>query len=201
MLLNKTISSIVEIVLICFIPLIWWLITAKKKESFFNWIGLKKIDNKNKKSTIISVLIISLFFMIVSIITLYMLKDIETATSEFKGLGIATLLPALIYSIFNTSLPEEIFFRGFLLKRLSNKFGFKIANTIQSIVFGLLHGIMFFNLVGIVKSIIIIFFTGIIAYAMGYINEKKANGSIFPSWFIHAISNLFSSIIAMFSII
>ena len=201
MLLNKTISSIVEIVLICFIPLIWWLITAKKKESFFNWIGLKKIDNKNKKSTIISVLIISLFFMIVSIITLYMLKDIETATSEFKGLGIAALLPALIYSIFNTSLPEEIFFRGFLLKRLSNKFGFKIANTIQSIVFGLLHGIMFFNLVGIVKSIIIIFFTGIIAYAMGYINEKKANGSIFPSWFIHAISNLFSSIIAMFSII
>lgn len=201
MLLNKIISSIVEIVLICFIPLIWWLITAKKKESFFNWIGLKKIDNKNKKSTIISVLIISLFFMIVSIITLYMLKDIETATSEFKGLGIAALLPALIYSIFNTSLPEEIFFRGFLLKRLSNKFGFKIANTIQSIVFGLLHGIMFFNLVGIVKSIIIIFFTGIIAYAMGYINEKKANGSIFPSWFIHAISNLFSSIIAMFSII
>lgn len=201
MLLNKIISSIVEIVLICFIPLIWWLITAKKKESFFNWIGLKKIDNKNKKSTIISVLIISLFFMIVSIITLYMLKDIETSTSEFKGLGITALLPALIYSIFNTSLPEEIFFRGFLLKRLSNKFGFKIANIIQSIIFGLLHGIMFLTLVGIFKAIIIILFTGVVAYAMGYINEKKANGSIFPSWFIHAISNLFSSIIAMFSII
>ena len=24
----------------------------EKKESFFNWIGLKKIDNKNKKSTL-----------------------------------------------------------------------------------------------------------------------------------------------------
>ena len=201
MLLNKIVSSIIEIVLFCFIPFIWWLITSKKKENFFNWIGFKKIDNKNKKSTIISVLITSLFFMIISIITLYILKDIETATSEFKGLGITALLPALIYSIFNTSLPEEILFRGFLLKRLSNKFGFIIANIIQSIIFGLLHGIMFFNLVGIFKAVIIILFTGIIAYAMGYINEKKANGSIFPSWSIHAISNLFASIIAMFSII
>ena len=123
------------------------------------------------------------------------------ATSEFKGLGISALLPALIYAIFNTSLPEEIFFRGFLLKRLSNKFGFRVANVIQSTIFGLLHGIMFFSLVGIVKAMIIILLTGIIAYAMGYVNEKKANGSILPSWFIHALSNIFASIIAMFSII
>ncbi len=201
MLVSKIISSIIEIILISFIPFIWWLISTKKKESFFNWIGLKRIKNKNKKSVLINTIVILLVFMVVSILTLYMVKDIETATSEFKGLGISALLPALIYAIFNTSLPEELFFRGFLLKRLSNKFGFTIANVIQSIIFGLLHGIMFFSLIGIVKSIIIILFTGIVAYAMGYINEKKANGSIFPSWIIHAISNIFASIIAMFSII
>lgn len=201
MLVSKIISSIIEIILISFLPFIWWLISAKKKESFFNWIGLKKIDNKNKKSTLINTIVISLVFMTVSILTLYLIKDIETATSEFKGLGISALLSALIYAIFNTSLPEEIFFRGFLLKRLSNKFGFRIANVIQSIIFGLLHGIMFFSLVGVVKSIIIILFTGIVAYAMGYVNEKKANGSILPGWFIHALSNIFASIIAMFSII
>lgn len=201
MLVSKIISSIIEIILISFLPFIWWLISAKKKENFFNWIGLKKIDNKNKKSTLINTIVISLVFMTISILTLYLIKDIETATSEFKGLGISALLPALIYAIFNTSLPEEIFFRGFLLKRLSNKFGFRIANVIQSIIFGLLHGIMFFSLVGVVKAIIIILFTGIVAYAMGYVNEKKSNGSILPSWFIHALSNIFASIIAMFSII
>ena len=201
MLVSKIISSIIEIILISFLPFIWWLISAKKKESFFNWIGLKKIDNKNKKSTLINTIVISLVFMTVSILTLYLIKDIETATSEFKGLRISALLPALIYAIFNTSLPEEIFFRGFLLKRLSNKFGFRIANVIQSIIFGLLHGIMFFSLVGVVKAIIIILFTGIVAYAMGYVNEKKSNGSILPSWFIHALSNIFASIIAIFSII
>ena len=88
-----------------------------------------------------------------------------------------------------------------MLKRLSNKFGFRVANVIQSIIFGLLHGIMFFSLVGIVKAMIIILLTGIVAYAMGYVNEKKANGSILPSWIIHALSNIFASIIAMFSII
>ena len=201
MLVSKIISSIIEIILISFIPFIWWLISAKKKESFFNWIGLKRIKNKNKKSVLINTIVILLVFMVVSILTLYMVKDIETATSEFKGLGISALLPALIYAIFNTSLPEELFFRGFLLKRLSNKFGFTIANVIQSIIFGLLHGIMFFSLIVIVKAMIIILLTGIVAYAMGYINEKKANGSIFPSWIIHAISNIFASIIAMFSII
>lgn len=201
MLVNKIISSIMQIILFSLIPLIWWLITARKKESFFKWIGLKKIEKENKKSSAVNMLVIAIGYLIVSFITIYLIKDIETATSEFDGMGISALLPALIYAIFNTSLPEEILFRGFLLKRIANQFGYMTANIIQSMIFGLLHGLMFFNVLGAVKTIIIIFFTGMIAFAMGYINEKKANGSILPSWFIHALSNIFASIVAMFSLI
>ena len=201
MLVNKIISSVMQIILFSLIPLIWWLITARKKESFFKWIGLKKIEKENKKSSVVNMLPIAISYLIVSFITIYLIKDIETATSEFAGMGISALLPALIYAIFNTALPEEILFRGFLLKRIASKFGYMIANIIQSTIFGLLHGFMFFYVLGIVKTIVIIFFTGIIAFAMGYINEKKANGSILPSWFIHALSNIFASIIAMFSLI
>ena len=201
MLVNKIISSVMQIILFSLIPLIWWLITARKKESFFKWIGLKKIEKENKKSSVVNMLPIAISYLIVSFITIYLIKDIETATSEFAGMGISALLPALIYAIFNTSLPEEILFRGFLLKRIVSKFGYMIANIIQSTIFGLLHGFMFFNVLGIVKTIVIILFTEIIAFAMGYINEKKANGSILPSWFIHALSNIFASIIAMFSLI
>ena len=201
MLVNKIISSVMQIILFSLIPLIWWLITARKKESFFKWIGLKKIEKENKKSSVVNMLPIAISYLIVSFITIYLIKDIETATSEFAGMGISALLPALIYAIFNTSLPEEILFRGFLLKRIASKFGYMIANIIQSTIFGLLHGFMFFYVLGIVKTIVIIFFTGIIAFAMGYINEKKANGSILPSWFIHALSNIFASIVAMFSLI
>ena len=201
MLVNKIISSVMQIILFSLIPLIWWLITARKKESFFKWIGLKKIEKENKKSSIVNMLPIAISYLIVSFITIHLIKDIETVTSEFAGMGVSALLPALIYAIFNTALPEEILFRGFLLKRIASKFGNMIANIIQSTIFGLLHGFMFFYVLGIVKTIVIIFFTGIIAFAMGYINEKKANGSILPSWFIHALSNIFASIVAMFSLI
>ena len=201
MLVNKIISSVMQIILFSLIPLIWWLITARKKESFFKWIGLKKIEKENKKSSVVNMLPIAISYLIVSFITIYLIKDIETVTSEFAGMGVSALLPALIYAIFNTALPEEILFRCFLLKRIASKFGYMIANIIQSTIFGLLHGFMFFYVLGIVKTIVIIFFTGIIAFAMGYINEKKANGSILPSWFIHALSNIFASIVAMFSLI
>lgn len=201
MLANKIISSIVEIVFISLVPFIWWLVTVRKKENFLKWIGIKGIKKENRKAAWISIFVISLLFLPASVYTLYIIKDVETAASEFKGLGVSALLPALIYAIFNTSLPEEIFFRGFLLKRLSHKVGFRIANIIQSSIFGLLHGILFFGLAGILKAIIIILLTGASAFAMGYVNERKANGSILPSWFIHALSNIFAAGMAMFSVI
>lgn len=132
---------------------------------------------------------------------MFLTKDVETATSAFSGLGIGGILPALVYSIFNTSLPEEILFRGFLLKNFQNRFGYKPANIIQSVIFGLLHGAMFLSAIGIVKAIVLVLFTGAFAYFMGYINEKKAGGSIIPSWIIHALSNIVASFMALFSVI
>ncbi|EMB73114.1 hypothetical protein SMU36_03249 [Streptococcus mutans 4VF1] len=40
-----------------------------------------------------------------------------------------------------------------------------------------------------------------IAYGMGYINEKKTQGSIVPSWLIHAAANIFSGICTAFMLI
>lgn len=137
--------------------------------------------------------------MISGALTLYLIRGIETATSEFAGLGVAAIPAIVIYAAFNTALPEELLFRGFLLKRLANKLGFNIANIIQALLFGLLHGIMFFMLAGIVKTILIIAFTGVIAWFM--VNEKYSNGSLIPSWIIHTVSNLFSGICAAFLIL
>ena len=199
LLLSKIVSSILQIILFAIIPFIWWFITARKKQSFPQWIGLKKM--KWNKKVFIASFMVTVAFMFLGMLTLYMLKDVEIATSEFAGLGLPAIPAIVIYATFNTALPEEILFRGFLLKRLANKFGFNIANLIQAFLFGLVHGVMFFSLVGVVKAIFIIEFTGTIAWFMGYINEKRSNGSIIPSWLIHGISNLFSGICAAFSII
>ena len=196
--INKIVSSILQIILFAFIPFVWWLVTARKQQKFSQWIGLKKIEGGKK--TFAAIIIVSVAFLLSGALTLYAIRDIETATSEFAGLGIKAIPAIVIYAAFNTAFPEELLFRGFLLKRLERIFRFNIANLTQALLFGLLHGVMFFSLVGVIKAIFIIVFTGTIAWFMGYINEKSSNGSIIPSWIIHTISNLFAGICAAFSL-
>ena len=201
LLMKKLTNSIIQIIIFSIIPFLWWLITSRKKMNFFEWIGLKKVNNIKENKLFAWIFSVLVLFLILSVFILYSLKNVNVASSEFTGLGIKSLPSILIYAIFNTSLPEEILFRGFLLKRIGNKFGFIVSNGIQSLLFGCIHGIMFFSAIGILKSMLIILFTGIIGWIMGYINEKKANGSILPSWFIHAVANIFSGIFYAFQLI
>lgn len=193
---SKVMSSVLQIILFMIVPFIWWLVTARKKQKFMEWIGLKKIEGGTK--TLMATLLVAVAFLFAGVLTLYAIGNVKTATSEFAGLGGVAIPAIIIYAAFNTAFPEELLFRGFLLKRLENKLGFNIANAIQALLFGLLHGAMFFSLVGVIKAILIIAFTGVIAWFMGYINEKYSNGSIIPSWIIHTISNLFSGICSAF---
>ena len=75
------------------------------------------------------------------------------------------------------------------------------ANYVQSIIFGLMHGAMFLKYVNSFTGVAITFFTMTIACWMGYINEKKADGSILPSIAIHAVANIFSGLVAAFTLI
>ncbi|SMC63329.1 CAAX protease self-immunity [Oscillospiraceae bacterium] len=192
------ISSVIQVALFTLIPFIWWLITARKKMSFFSWIGLKKIEDAKDKKTALWTAVTAVLFLAVSVLILTSLKGVEMATSEFAGLGAKAIPSILIYAAFQTALAEEIVFRGFLLKRISNKFGFAAGNTIQAVIFGLMHGIMFFSAVDPLKATLITAFTGAIGWAMGFINEKKAGGSLIPSWTIHTCANIFSGLCAAF---
>ena len=200
LLVSKLVSSIVQIIVFTIVPFICWLIFARKKEGFFKWIGLKKVENGKENKTLLWVLLITLLFSGLAVFVLYSLKGIETATSEFAGLKETAIPAILVYAIFNTALSEEILFRGFLLKTGGKKIGFAERNILQGLVFGVIHGMMFFSLVGTVKAIIIVAFSGLIGMFMGFVDEKKAGGSIIPSWCIHAIANIFSGICAAYSI-
>lgn len=199
-MISQMLSALLQLSIFTLIPFGWYVICHKKCSGFFQWIGLKRpavCDGALRQFVIFTIAV----FLLVSIGILYSVKGVETAASTFLGIGIVALPSAFIYAFITTALSEEILFRGFLLKRLSSKFGFNFGNVVQSILFGLLHGAMFFSLIEIEKAVLISVFTGFIAWCMGYVNEKKAQGSILPSWIIHGIANLFSAIISMFSII
>ena len=187
---EKLVSSTLQIILFSIIPLICWFVKSRKKESFFKWIGLKKITGGKK--TWIAIILVAISFILIGLLTLYAIRDVKTATSVFSGLGVRAIPSIIVYAAFNTALPEELFFRGFLLKRLIKILGFKRANIIQSLIFGLLHGFIFRSYLGTITLILIVLFTGIVALFMGKINELYSDGSILPSWIIHTLSNLLS---------
>jgi uncharacterized membrane protein (DUF485 family) len=69
---------------------------------------------------------------------------------------------------------------------------------LQALCFGLLHGLLAFSQTSSLSFLLlIIILPTIIGFTLGYINEKTAQGSILPSWFIHTAINLFSVIIAI----
>ena len=39
-------GAVFQVILFALIPFVWWLISAKKKTNFFEWIGLKKIRHE-----------------------------------------------------------------------------------------------------------------------------------------------------------
>ena len=59
--INELVGAIAQVLVFSLIPFIWWLITARKKESFFSWIGLKKIEHKG--SAVITILVSAAVFL------------------------------------------------------------------------------------------------------------------------------------------
>ena len=109
--INKIASSILQIILFAIIPFIWWIVTARKQQKFTEWIGLKKIEGGKK--TLVAIIMVSVAFLLSGALTLYMIRDVEIATSEFAGLGIKAIPAIVTYAAFNTAFPEELLFRGF----------------------------------------------------------------------------------------
>lgn len=195
------ISSILQVVAFSLIPFIWWFFTARKDTRFFRWLGLTKPITTRPLQLWLLCLIATLLFLAPSFFLLIFVDIENLATSQFAGIGVAAFLPALIYSFIQTGLSEEIFFRGFLAKRLIGKIGFFYGNIVQGFIFGAMHGVLFMFITNTSTTVVIVLFTSAIGYLLGWINEKKAGGSILPSWLLHSVANFIISCLAMFSII
>ena len=201
-LIQQMTNALIQIVLFMLLPFIWWFVTARRKSSFLDWIGFKPLKDTGNHKMWLWIFLGLLSFTIFSYLVLYtIVKDLKTATSSFAGLSFQALPAVLIYSLFQTSLPEELLFRGFLLKRFSVCLSFGIANTIQAALFGLLHGLMFITEVSWLQTLVIILCTGGIAAYLGFVNEKKSGGSILASWIMHALANVITGMLSAFLLI
>ncbi|ACL68792.1 CPBP family intramembrane glutamic endopeptidase [Halothermothrix orenii] len=193
-------NAIFQLILFSLLPLVFYIITRRTIKGFLAYIGLKKVAYIKSFKKIILLFLAAYSFNLITITIIYLkgeLAKINAIGSSFSDddLGmIFLILSVLIYSFIQTGLSEEIFFRGFLAKRLISKTGYFYGNLIQAITFGSIH---YFSLNGASTKVRILemITATIMGYFYCYINERKTNGSIVIGWIFHAITNTATVII------
>lgn len=201
MLANQVISAVMQVGIILLISFIVYFLSKKNIKGFFAWIGLKKFTGHIMQYAIV---IFFLFFTALLVPYMYMFKAgfLEQNLSnsfvfqsfEQTGIGFQTMLIILIWAIVQTSLSEELLFRGLIGKLLMQKFSYSTGNIIQAILFGLIHvpGVYQYGMLPILFTFIPITCLG---YALGWLSNKKCSGSILAGWGIHAMANIVSPLI------
>ena len=197
--LETLISALLQVAIFSAIPLIFYIVKNRKTTSFLRYIGLIKPE---RKAILISIVVALLYFggswlayWKLGLLDSLRAEGLGGGTIQQMGLCVDAILIVLIKSMVATAMSEEILFRGFLGKRFINLLGFGYGNLLQSILFGLIHGVLFWGILGNMVGItVIVLLTGTIGYLMGYINEKVGNGSIIPSWIAHSLANIMTPI-------
>lgn len=95
--MSKLMSGIMELLIVSVIPFITWLIWSRKKVGFFDWIGLKKVESQQKRRLLLTILGISLLFLLFSIVVFAWFDSSQTATAAFSGKGSLSCYLGLCY--------------------------------------------------------------------------------------------------------
>lgn len=189
MIFTTVISSFVQLALALVFPVAWWAVATRRRVEFATWIGLVVPEWKARRQRLVLALMV---WAVVAALSVVLLSSAAggTASSRFVGSGIYGAIAVLFYAFIQTGLSEEILFRGFLGKKLSEKFGFGVGNTVQAVVFGLVHVILLSSAFTLVPLIGVGALTAVSGWIMGWVNEEAAGGSILPSWMMHSLANL-----------
>lgn len=179
------------------IPIFIYLIFFRKKQNLFAFFGLKKRIKVENSLLIITTILIVVYLLF----NVYIMKNFDIGTNDIRaisfqqtGLSIETILILLINSIVQTSLLEEILFRGFLLNALSPNLGFKISNHVQSFLFTGIHFIGTIQM-GLSVPTIVVANLGVYLLSTYFGKLTKESGySVYYSAIFHGTVNILAGL-------
>lgn len=181
----------------------WAFILRKKSEqtSFFKYIGIQSCKNQFDKKYFFILFLISVIAVVTTFLEFqYSVEFKQMLMSENSpygkilknGFGIHAVLLGLIYCFVMASASEEILFRGLIAKRLFASLGHKKGNILQALIFWLMHLLIFRLLTNEWFSFlqVIGFLTSFgMGSILGYVNFRRVETSIVPSWLMHGCAN------------
>ena len=199
-LLSSVISAFVQLALALVIPGIWWAVSTRGSVGFAAWIGLRRPAWDTHWTRVTSTVLV--WVLIGGALVVLLQSQVPGASaSRVAGLGVSGIVPVLFQSLVQTSLSEEIVFRGFLGKRFIARWGFAVGNAVQAAVFGLMHVVMFASALDPTRLVLVGALTGASGWLVGWLNERQAGGSILPGWALHASVNLCVGLASAFSLL
>lgn len=197
MLMQEIVNALVQLTVVLIIALIFWAIFGRKKAGYFSYIGLIAPTWRSMRTAL-------LLFIVVggASAAIYAIPELREGASakntiagalREQGFSLEIVAVILVMAGIKTALSEEIFFRGLFAKRLINWLGFWAGNTLHALIFGAIHLLIFVVPGGPEFSLKLgaAFFLlpAAAGWVMAYANEKAGNGSIAPSWLMHALGN------------
>lgn len=195
---SQLMSAVLQLFLLTAVPLIWYAASHRRISGFFRWLGLypaARVPWKTMGAVLTG-------FALVTLLPYWYLYQSGSLTySGFpadsyrqSGWSAETVLVVLIWAVVQTSLSEEIFFRGFLCRRFSEAAGWIAGNALQAVLFGMIHLPAVWGK-GFLPALVTVLLTGGIGFALGWLSQRRAEGSILYGWCIHAAVNILSPII------
>ena len=116
------------------------------------------------------------------------------STSFYAGWSpsLSSFLYAWIREAFYVALGEEIFFRGLLGGWLERRYGFRVGNVVQAVVFLLPHLLLLMVSMSFWLVVVVQFLAG---WSLGWLRSRS--GSILPGWLAHSLMNAVGALAAM----
>ena len=113
------------------------------------------------------------------------------AASTPNGVTAGAIVVLAVGAVFKTAFAEELFFRGLIGKRLYGAMGFWPGNLVQALLFGAVHlPLLLLPDAPRQTVLLMIGFVTVLALVSGWLNERRAGGSILPGFALHAAGNL-----------
>jgi membrane protease YdiL (CAAX protease family) len=205
LIVSESISTILQVLIFTAIPFFVYLLVYHRVKGFFDYIGLRRPESR----TMLYATLLAIAFVLPALLLLFFSPSIReviaapnTVIGKLRSYGFSgtTVVVLCLSALIHTALSEEILFRGFIAKRLINWLGFRWGNMMQALIFGLIHLLLFFGQrFSLPLAVGIVIYTGLGGWAFGYLNERKGNGSILPSWWMHGLTNLITYSVVVFS--
>lgn len=189
---DAALGTIIQVCVAALICVGAWAVFARKRVGPLTWLGLMSAP-----AGLVGLAFAAGALTAVALLQIPGFPDAASApgTVVHQVAGgradLAALMALATVALVKTAFAEELVFRGLIAKRLYKRLGLWGGNVAQASVFAAIHLPVLVlpearNLIGAGM----IGFAFLIALVAGWLNERRANGSIWPGVGLHAGANL-----------